>query len=107
MGLIGPNDLVVFVTFSGYEDDVPIFRILNDLLNCIATIDVDEDGFVDLLRQTAKNLVNDGLRIFGARIVTGDVEGVSDFLGSLGHARTLGAVTISAAAEENAEFAFC
>ena len=90
--------LVVFVAFASDDDDVVRASVLDGDLNGLTTI--RDDGVTIRTGETSLGIVQNDLRVFGARIVGGEHADVTALLGSRGHFRTLGAISISTAAED-------
>jgi hypothetical protein len=99
------QNLFFFMTFAGEEHYVSRGSFGQDAMNCCRAIyfdDVTDVGCVD----AGKDLSDDRLGRFRARIVAGDDNEVTALASGLAHLRALGAVAISPAAEERKDTAW-
>src|SRR3954451_20356174 len=103
--LVGPDDLVVLVPLAGDQHYVVGPGVGQDRFNRAAPVDVDGRLADPFGAEPAGDLVEDGARVFGPRVVAGDVDGVGPLLSGFGHPGALAAVPVSAAAEQDAQLA--
>src|SRR4051812_28285993 len=95
----GADDLVIFVAFAGEEDDVAGLGQGDGHADGGTAVGLDGDfvfGF-PVGGEAGANFFDDGVGVFGARIVAGENDLVGEALGDGGHLGTLGAIAIAAA----------
>ncbi len=95
------HDLIVLVPLARDEHDVARGRALDGGLDRRAPIGDERRRSAPLVRHAGVRLVDDGLRIFRARVVRRDDHLVRVAPGGAGHARPLGAIAVAAAAEDH------
>src|SRR4051812_28902237 len=84
--LVGPDDLVVLVPLAGNQHYVVGSGVGQDGFNRAAPIQIHGRLADSFGTEPAGDLVEDRSRIFGTRVVAGDVDGVGPLLGGPGHA---------------------
>ena len=92
------RDLHLLVSLAGEQHDVSGARFADGQRNRFAAVDFDGVFHAGLL-QTHQRVVDDGARIFAARIVGSEHDEIAASSRGLAHQRTLGAIAIAAATE--------
>ncbi len=101
----GADDLSLFVAFAGNDQNVASTKVFQRRCNRLATA-ADILRARQIGRADARHYrIADGGGVFAARVVVGDNDAVGVACGNRAHLRTLAAVTITAAAKDDMQFA--
>lgn len=98
------DDLVILVAFAREEDDVARLRVGDYLSDRGGSVEYDLRVGGKIRGEACEYIIDDGLWRFVAWVVGGDDDVVGEGGGGLRHAWAFGGVTVTAAAEKDAEF---
>src|SRR5713226_8517344 len=93
------DDLVILMPLAGQQDYVTRLGIPEDPLDGEPPVDLAHDRLATIRGKPGLSGVDDLRRVFGARVVAGDVDRISQLLGHLRHARAFLRVPVPAATE--------
>ena len=93
------------MAFPGEQYDVAGRGVLNDERDGLAAIGL-HCIFHTRFLQSNDGIVDDGERIFGARVIGGEHDEIASLAGGLAHQGTLSAIAIATAAEQGNDFSF-
>src|SRR5204862_6228605 len=94
--------LVGLVSLAGDHDHVVVRRLGDRARDRLAAVG---DRRVLLAVDAVRDLVDDRARVFAARVIARDYDAVGEPRGDLAHLRTLAAIAIAAAAEDDRDLA--
>jgi len=97
------NDLLGFVAFAGDDDDVAWGCVFDGEANGVVAFDMDVHFVAVFDWDADEDFINNCAGSFAARVVAGNDHAIGKRDGGEAHARSLGAISIATAAEDNPE----
>ena len=98
--------LIGLMSLAHQHDDIVLLCVCKCPVDRLRTIDNDLHRRIRILH-ALENVINDGLRLLGARIIARYNAEVREIRRNFTHLRALGAVTVAAAAEQSNNTALC
>ena len=100
MILLAFNLLIGLMSLAHQHDDIVLLRMCKCPVDRLRTVHDDLHRRIRILH-ALENIIDDGLRLLGARIIARYNAEVREIRRNFTHLRALGAVTVSAAAEQS------
>ena len=98
--------LIGLMSLAHQHDDIVLLCVCKCPVDRLRTIDNDLHRRIRILH-ALENIIDDGLRLLGARIIARYNAEIREIRRNFTHLRALGAVTVAAAAEQSNDTALC